>query len=402
MERSLMTYKTDVCVVGGAGHVGAPLAIVFAKHGLDTLIYDLNPSAMQLLQGGEMPFMEEGAEPLLKEALAAKKLSFTTDVARVADARYVVVTIGTPIDEFQNPMLRLVEECMQTLLPYLSDGQTVILRSTLFPGVTDWLQRYLRMHGKKTGVAFCPERVVQGHSIRELQELAQIVSGTTPEAEAAAEQLFAKIAPKIVRMVVKEAEFAKLISNAYRYITFATSNQFYMMVTDAGLDYHRLLKGLKEDYPRMADLPSPGFAAGPCLYKDTLQLAAAYSDTFGLGYAALQVNEGLPAFIVQRLAARQDLGDKTVGILGMAFKSQSDDIRSSLSYKLKKLLKYQAREVLATDPFVTVDSTLLPLDEVIKRSDVLVVGVPHKAYKHLETRGKPLVDVWNFVTTEHK
>lgn len=392
-----MSYELDVCVVGGAGHVGAPLAMVFADKGLATCIYDINKNACDTLASGKMPFLEEGAEPVLQRALASKKLTFSTDVSCVAKARHIVVTIGTPIDEFQNPMLRLVEECLEALLPHLSDDQTIVLRSTVFPGVTEWVHRFVRAHGKKTGVAFCPERVVQGYSIRELQTLAQIVSGTSPDAENAAAKLFETIAPKIVRMIPQEAEFAKLISNAYRYITFATSNQFYMMVTAAGLDYHRILSGLKEDYPRMADLPRPGFAAGPCLYKDTLQLAAAYADTFNLGYAALQVNEGLPAFVVQQLAARHPIGELTVGILGMAFKAESDDVRSSLSYKLKKLLKYQAKAVLVTDPFVTTDSTILPAAELVAKSDVLILAVPHKAYKTLDLKGKPVIDVWNFV-----
>ncbi len=392
-----MSSKFDACIVGGAGHVGAPLAIVLAHKGLYTLIYDINSKAMETLAAGRMPFFEEGAEPLLAEVLAKKTLAFTNQAAQIAGCRFVIVTIGTPIDEFQNPMLRLVEECMETLLPHLSDDQTIVLRSTIFPGVTEWVHRYLRAHGKRTGVAFCPERVVQGYSVRELQSLPQIVSGMTPEAEMAAAQLFETIAPKTVRMLPREAEFAKLISNAYRYITFATSNQFYMMVTSAGLDYHRLLEGLKEDYPRMGDLPRPGFAAGPCLYKDTLQLAAAYTDTFGLGYAALQVNEGLPAFVVQQIASKHPLSEMTVGLLGMAFKAESDDIRSSLSYKLKKLLKYEAKAVLTTDPLVLGDADLRPLDEVVARSDILVVGVPHGVYKALDTRGKPVVDVWNFV-----
>lgn len=394
-----MSQKFDVCVVGGAGHVGAPLAIVFANEGLETLIYDINTTTMATLAEGKMPFLEEGAEPLLRDVLGTKKLHFSNEIAKAAQAKFIVVTIGTPIDEFHNPMLRLVEECMTALVPHLVDDQTIVLRSTIFPGVTEWVHRFLRDHGKKTRVAFCPERVVQGHSVKELQTLPQIVSGTTQEAEDAAAQLFEKIAPKIVRMNAKEAEFAKLISNAYRYITFATSNQFYMMVTSAGLDYNRLLAGLKEDYPRMADLPRPGFAAGPCLYKDTLQLAAAYSDTFGLGYAAMQVNEGLPSFVVNQLSARYPLSEMKVGILGMAFKAESDDVRSSLSYKLKKLLKYQAREVLTTDPFVTTDKELRPLAEVVEKCDLLVLGVPHKAYKALDTKGKPVIDVWNFVAS---
>ena len=257
------------------------------------------------------------------------------------------------------------------------------------------MDRHLHKQAKKILVAFCPERVVQGHSIVELQTLPQIVSGTTREAEDVAVKLFSKIAPSIVRMVPKEAEFAKLISNAYRYIQFAATNQFYMMVASAGLDYHRLLEGLKQDYPRARDLPGPGLAAGPCLYKDTLQLAASSNNQFGLGYSAIQINEGLPAFLLNRLAAEYQLGEMTVGLLGMAFKSDSDDIRSSLSYKLKKLLGFHARQVLTTDPFVNQDPELIPLDEVISRSDLLIVCVPHSAYRGLDLRGKPVLDIWN-------
>lgn len=392
----------DICIVGGAGHVGAPLAMVFAKHGFRTLIYDVNPVALETLARGQLPFLEEGGEELLREVLPTGRLSFSSDPASVARARHVILTIGTPIDEFHNPMLRVVIECVDALLPYLDDAQTLILRSTVYPGVTDHMRRYLLQKGKQTLVAFCPERVVQGHSLRELQTLPQIVSGATPEAEEAAAKLFSAIAPKIVRMVPKEAEFAKLFSNAYRYIQFAATNQFFMMVEAAGLDYHRLLEGLKDDYPRMRDLPTPGLSAGPCLHKDTLQLAAFANNQFQLGYAAMQVNEGLPQFLVGQLSARYRLEEMTVGLLGMAFKADNDDIRSSLSYKLKKLLSMPARAVLTTDPFVKNDPALLPLDEVIARSDVLIVCVPHTVYKALELGDKPVVDVWNIYRKEGK
>jgi UDP-N-acetyl-D-mannosaminuronic acid dehydrogenase len=158
-----------------------------------------------------------------------------------------------------------------------------------------------------------------------------------------------------------------------------------------------VLAGLRDDYPRASALPGPGFAAGPCLFKDTLQLAAFMNNTFGLGYAAIQVNEGLPAFVVDQIAARYRINEMTVGILGMAFKANSDDTRSSLSYKLKKLLMYKARAVLTTDPLVNTDRELLPVAEVVERSDVLIVGAPHREYKHLDLRGKPLFDIWNFV-----
>ena len=351
---------------------------------------------MAMLESGEMPFLEEGGEEALKRVLKSRTLGFSSSPADIKDIPFVIITIGTPVDEFQNPEVRRVTDCIDALLPYLSDSQTLVLRSTVFPGVTDYLHRYLTQRGKHCKVAFCPERVVQGYAIREMKELPQIVSGTTKEAEDGAAELFGRFAPKIVRMVVMEAEFAKLFANAYRYIQFAAANQFYMMVDAAGLDYARMLEGLKSDYPRLRDLPAPGFAAGPCLYKDTLQLAAFAKNHFGLGYAALQVNEGFPAYVVGRLADRFTLSHITVGLLGMAFKAESDDTRSSLSYKLKRLLRTSAKDVLTTDPFVTADADLRSLDEVIERSDVLVLCVPHKAYKQLDLRGRPLVDVWNF------
>jgi len=198
-----------------------------------------------------------------------------------------------------------------------------------------------------------------------------------------------------VRMVPTEAEFAKLFSNAYRYIQFAATNQFFMMVQSAGLDYHRLLAGLKDDYPRMRDLPGPGLAAGPCLYKDTLQLAAFSNHQFSLGYSAIQVNEGLPAYLLLQLENKYNLREMTVGLLGMAFKAESDDIRSSLSYKLKKLLRHKAHRVLTTDPFVTNDAELRPVEEVVAKSDVLLVCVPHASYRQLDLTGKTVVDIWN-------
>ena len=390
--------RYDVCIVGGAGHVGAPLALVLAKHGFRTLIYDVNRAALDTLASGKMPFLESGGPELLREVLPTGRLGWSSDIADLAGIPQIILTIGTPIDEFHNPMLRVVLDCVDALLPHLSDGQTLILRSTVFPGVTDHVDLYLKNHGKQVLVAFCPERVVQGHSITELQTLPQIVSGTTKAAEESAVRLFSKIAPSIVRMDTQEAEFAKLISNAYRYIQFAATNQFFMMVQSAGLDYHRLLEGLKRDYPRARDLPGPGFAAGPCLYKDTLQLAA-FNSTFALGYSAIQINEGLPAFLLSQISKQYPLGEMTVGLLGMAFKSDSDDIRSSLSYKLKKLLRFQARQVISTDPLVTNDPDLIPLDEVIAQSDLLVLCVPHTVYRGLDVRGKPVVDIWNLEGT---
>jgi UDP-N-acetyl-D-mannosaminuronic acid dehydrogenase len=225
--------------------------------------------------------------------------------------------------------------------------------------------------------------------------LPQIVSAFDPVAMRRASELFLKIAPSVIELEPLEAELAKLFSNSWRYLNFAISNQFYMLSTAYGLDFYRIHDAVTREYPRMRSFARAGFAAGPCLLKDTLQLAAFSGNNFFLGHAAMLVNEGLPNFVVAQLRPR-GLADKAVGILGMAFKADSDDIRDSLSYKLKKLLEVEAREVLCTDPFVA-DPGMAPLAEVLERADILILGVPHSAYRDVELPpDKIVVDVWNF------
>src|SRR5437764_7612181 len=330
----------DVCVVGGAGHVGVALEVVLADKWFKTLVLDVNEAALATMAAGRLPFFEQGGEALLEKVLAGGGLAFSSDAKSVAQVTFVVVTIGTPIDEFHNPEVSNLTRCFDELMPYLRDDQTIILRSTVAPGTTTYVDNYLRRHGKKARLAFCPERVVQGKAVQEIRALPQLISGTSPEAIAEAKKLFSKIAPELVEMSPLEAEFAKLICNAFRYIEFAATNQLYRMVERAGLDYGQLLSKMKRGYPRMENIPGPGFAAGPCLMKDTMQLFAFQKHDFILGQVAMTINEGLPNFIVERLAAQFDLGKTRVGILGMTCKAESDDIRESLSYKLVKLLRF--------------------------------------------------------------
>jgi UDP-N-acetyl-D-mannosaminuronic acid dehydrogenase len=373
-----------------------PLSVVFASKKRRVLIYDLNQQSMDIIRSGRMPFREQDADPLLRDALSQGLLSFTSRADDVAGAQAVVITIGTPVDEFLTPSLRVMTRCLDDLLPFLSPKQLIVIRSTVYPGVTDSMARYAQSKGKILKLAFCPERIVEGHAIEELQSLPQIVSGTTAEAEDDAAALFSLIAPQVVRLAPMEAELVKLFSNAYRYIEFAVSNQFYMIASAANVDYYRILEGMKRDYPRSRDFPRAGLTAGPCLFKDTMQLASFYRNQFGLGFDAMLVNEGIPQFIVDRLDAQYPLERMTVGLLGMAFKAESDDPRFSLSYKLKKILAIRAKSVLTTDPYVQSDPALLPLEEVVRKSDILILCAPHRAYRNLDPGHKIIVDIWNF------
>jgi UDP-N-acetyl-D-mannosaminuronic acid dehydrogenase len=260
--------------------------------------------------------------------------------------------------------------------------------------VTALAEKRMTQLGKALDVAFCPERIAEGRALDELSSLPQIVSGRNPRAVERAASLFRTLTPEIVELLPEEAELAKLFTNTWRYIKFATANQLFMIANDFGLDFERIRHAVTYRYPRAADMPGPGFAAGPCLFKDTMQIAAFNENRFTLGHASVMVNEGLPLYVVRRLEQRYDLSTLTVGILGMAFKGGSDDTRSSLSYKLKRLLSIKANSVLCTDPYVTGDPELIPLDEVLARSGLLVVATPHPEYLGL-TVDVPAVDLFN-------
>jgi UDP-N-acetyl-D-mannosaminuronic acid dehydrogenase len=384
----------DLVIVGGCGHVGLPLALSLADSGYQVGINDIDEIKLGQVKSGRVPFRETGAEQLLAKMLERGRLELSADPAMLQRTQAVILVIGTPIDEFMNPSVRIFERVLDELTPHLRRGSLVILRSTVFPGTTETVERRLRSAGIEADVAFCPERIAEGHALEELRTLPQIIGVTSDGAFARARVIFERMGIKtIIQTTPLEAELAKLFTNTWRYMKFAIANQFFQIVNRSGLDYSRVLYAIREDYPRAFDLPSPGFAAGPCLLKDTMQLSAFTPDHFPMGQAAMQVNEGLPGYIVDTLNSREPLLGRTLGILGMAFKGESDDPRASLSYKLRKLAQFKGARVLCTDPYI-MDETFEPVDKVLRDSDVLVIGAPHRAYRDLELDGREVVDIW--------
>ena len=386
--------ELDLVVLGGGGHVGLPLSLAFAQAGLRVGIFDTNQATLDGIAAGRMPFREAGAEELLCELLPSGRLALDASPEILRRTGQVVVVIGTPVDEFLGPSMTIFERTVDQIAPYLRDDALLVLRSTVYPGTTAFVAQNLLARGCHVDVVICPERIAEGHALEELRALPQIIGADTPRAAERAEALFGHLTQERIRTSTKEAELAKLFTNTWRYMKFAVANQFFTIAHAAGVDYGNVLHAIRHRYPRAADLPGPGFAAGPCLFKDTMQLAAFTSDHFPLGQSAMQVNEGLPAYIVAALERRYDgLPGKTVGILGMAFKAESDDPRASLSYKLRKLLAWAGANVVCTDPYVR-DDRLVSLDTVLAESDILVLGAPHHAYRGLKLGGKDVVDIW--------
>ena len=387
-----------VCIMGGCGHVGLPLGLSLASTGLDVELFDVDQAAVDLVNSGIMPFMDEGADELLREVVGSG-LTATSERESLTRSDVVVVSLGTPVDEHLNPevhdLLAILEELIRGPM---RDGQLLVLRSTVYPGTSQLVQDRLDDSGKRIDLVFCPERIAQGSSLKEIWELPQIIASFNDRAFERAASLFGAVAPEVVRAEPLEAELAKLFTNAWRYIEFATANQFYMIAESYGLDFYRIYDVLTHNYKRAAGYPTPGFAAGPCLFKDTMQLAAFHSNAFFLGHAAMLVNEGLPDFLVRQLKARVTLRRWRVGVLGMAFKGDSDDPRESLSYKLRKLLTAEGAEVLCTDPYID-DPSFLSLDEVLASAQTIIVAAPHARYRTLDLEGRDIVDPWGVAAT---
>lgn len=396
-----MNTKYELCIIGGAGHVGLPLGVVFANSGVQTVLLDINKEALEKIRRGVFPFKEKGGDEALQTALEKGNLFPTDNPQAIGEAKFILVVLGTPIDEYLSPEFGGIMRALDKYENHFRDGHIVILRSTVYPGTTEKIQNYFSEKGKNVKVAFCPERITQGYAIEETKVLPQIASAFDEETLQEVSDLFRKItSAKIIPVKPIEAELAKLFTNAWRYIRFAVPNQFFMIAEEHGLDYKNIERAMKEDYARNKDLPSPGFAAGPCLLKDTMQLAAFTNNNFWLGHAAMLVNQGLVNHVIKGLKQEysDSLKDKTLGILGMAFKADSDDHRDSLSYKLQKIAHVECKAVLCNDPHVK-NENFVSTDHILKNSNIVVLASPHAEYASINPKNHPhikFVDVWNF------
>ena len=390
---STVEEKSKVTVVGGCGHVGLPLSVMLSNSGWNVTAFDISSSAVSKVNSGICPFWEPNLED---ELISALKRGFyaTTDPASIIESDFVIVIVGTPLDIHLNPDPNVVVKAIENIASNLSDHQMLILRSTVFPGVTEQVERMLSSMNLKTPVVFCPERIAEGFAVKELRELPQIIGSRKEEDFQRASKLFLSLGIEIVRTSPEEAELAKLFSNTWRYIKFAAANQFWMMANDSGVNFDNVRDAIRYEYPRAADFPAAGFTAGPCLFKDTMQLSAFSNNTFALGNSAMMINEGLPLYVVEKLSHKYDLSKTKIGLLGMAFKGESDDNRSSLAYKLKRILKFKSAGVLTTDPYVKNDMELVSEELVLEKSDLLIISAPHLRYKDLLSE-KPIIDIWN-------
>ncbi len=390
-----MINRNFVCIIGGAGHVGAPLGIALSSKNYNVILVDKNQKNIKKINQGIMPFVEEGCEKILKKMILKKKIFATNNLQEIKKCKYIIICLGTPINNKFRPNLKKFISFFYNLNKHLNKNHIVIVRSSIYPGTSNKIYNIIKKKCKN--LSYCPERIAQGKSLIELPKLSQIVSGKNKRAIVESGKMFKKVSKKIIYTKIIEAELIKLFSNAYRYINFSISNQFYLMCKNRGLDFFKIRNLMRDNYKRNIDMPLSGFTAGPCLLKDTMQLSSFYNHRYPLLRSAMHINESLPKFIIQKLSEEYNLRKKIVGVLGLSFKAENDDIRDSLSIKLLKNLKSKNIKTLQSDEFYknkeNIDKKLL-----VKKSDIIILGTPHQAYKNLKIKkNKVLVDIWGFI-----
>jgi len=389
----MSSFLYDVCVIGGGGHVGFPLGLMFASKNKKTVLYDLNKEILNKIKKAEIPFKEDFAKTYLKKY--KKNIFLSSDFEILSKCKFLVVCIGTPVNKLTlEPELKPFYDFFFKLKKKIKKDQHIVIRSSVQIGSIKKIYNILSKKNKN--ITYCPERIVQGKSLKELPALPQIISGYSINSLSEVKKLFKKICRKIILTSVVEAELIKLFTNSYRYINFSISNQLFMMCEQLGINFKEIRKKMREGYERTFAMPSAGFAAGPCLLKDTLQVSNYFDHKFTLGNAAIDINENLPNFLFKRLKQKFNLKKKIVGVLGMSFKAETDDIRDSLSIKFIEILKKNNIKYMQSDEYYK-NINNVSIEHLIKKSHIIIIGVPHKKYKLIKIpKNKFIINLWDY------
>jgi UDP-N-acetyl-D-mannosaminuronic acid dehydrogenase len=389
----------NVAVIG-LGRVGLPLALSFADRGLDVIGVEREPAVLEQVAAGQMPYRETGTQELLERVRETGRLQTTRAVQDAAGADHIVLTLGTPAHVHIEIDMSQIKQVVDDLLPVLREGQSLILRSTVAPGTTDWVAGYIEQRrgfrvGEDLFVAHVPERIAENHFLEEIATLPCIVGGVGEGSGAKAAELFEVFGAEIVQTTPVQAELAKIWTNILRYTQFALPNLLMMEAEQYGANVFDVIDLINRDYPR-GGIAHPGLTAGACLRKD-FTFSEERSSAPGMLLAVSRVHETVPLFLVKGLKSRLGgLRDRKIAVLGLTFKRDSDDLRDSLSFKLVRLLERELAHVARHDPHVTAGTD--PLDAALDGAEAVVIATNHSAFEDLLGRlpdGMLLVDPWN-------
>jgi UDP-N-acetyl-D-mannosaminuronic acid dehydrogenase len=402
---SVSQSNADVAVVG-LGRVGLPLALSFADRGLRVIGVDNDPARVGAIGEGRMPFAETGAQALLDRVHAGDRLALSERVADAAGARHIVITLGTPSFSHIEIDMRDIRSALDDLLGVLAPGHSLILRSTVAPGTTEFVAGYLAKHrgfqvGEEVFVAHAPERIAAGRFLAEIDTLPCIIGGVGERSGEVVAELFGAFRAPIVQTTPVQAELAKIWANILRYTHFALPNLLMMDCERYEANVFEVIDLINRDYPR-GGIAQPGLTAGTCLRKD-FTFSEERSAAPGMLLAVSRVNESVPLFLLEGAKRRLgDLANRSVAVLGLAFKADTDDERDSLAHKLIRLLERELADVSVHDPHVATPT--LSFEEAIDGAELVFLASNHAEFCNAEAlatiaaRSSPdclVVDPWN-------
>src|SRR3954465_3459670 len=372
----------DVSIVG-LGRVGLPLAVSFADAGLRVLGIDNDPERLGAVRSGRMPFQETGGAEALARVHGTGRLEVSDRVADAAQAEHIVITLGTPTFSHIEIDMRDIRSAVDDLLPVLHDGHSLVLRSTVAPGTTDFVAGYLAKKrgfavGTEVFVAHAPERIAAGRFFEEIRTLPCIIGGVGERSGEVVGRLFEGFGAPIVQTSPVEAELAKIWTNILRYTHFALPNLLMMDCEQYEANVFEVIDLINRDYPR-GGMAQPGLTAGTCLRKD-FAFSEERSNAPGMLLAVSRVNESVPLFLVSGIKRRLggSLSGRKLAVLGLAFKADTDDVRDSLSPNLLRLPERELADVSVHDPVVPTPTS--PLDDAVRDADAVIVATNHAVF----------------------
>lgn len=381
-------------LVVGCGHVGLPLLAYLRSRGMSACGVDIkHPNGYEFWgRVTKSPFKEEGLQELLNlfvvNVWPYEEFPKFSDQWRseswVPDN--IIITVGTPIDKNHNPDTSQIKSALDSLVKngLLTSKVLLILRSTLFPGATNWIRHLLKTEYElEPDIAFAPERIAEGHSLKEIWSIPQVIGADSTTELQRAISFFEPLVKEVLPMSsTVSAEFVKLFSNGYRYVNFALANEFAMKCDEAGVSYSEVQNAVNHNYVRGGLAKAALNVGGYCLAKDWC-LMSHKSTVPSIVEKAYEVAAKTPVYSATKY--KDDIEMGTVGILGLAFKPGSDNPVDSLSYKMIKLVEQLgAFKIYTHDPYIMHPKYGTDLETVLTRTTILFVMTEHECYKDIK------------------
>jgi len=379
-----------ICLLG-LGYIGLPTGSMFALAGKDVIGVDPSPRVQAALQDGQTSIDEPELQTLVAAAINSGRLRVQT---RPAPADAFIIAVPTPLDPLTNRAdLSYVERAAREIAPLLRRGNLVVLESTVPPGTTrDLLAPILAESGLRPGldvfIAHCPERVLPGRILVELEQNDRLAGGLTPAcAERAADLYTAFVKGQIMRTDATTAEMVKVMENTFRDVNVALANEFALIAERVGVDVWEAIR-LANHHPRVNVLrPGPG-VGGHCIAVDPWFLVGAASDAVRVIPSSREINDGMPRHVLGRLNTLV-APPARVALLGVTYKAEVDDVRESPALRVAELAVEHGYAVRLCDPHVRPDTPglpapLLPIEQALRDADAVVLLVDHRAFRELD------------------